>query len=74
MLKYNVRFGYDLRRFYCHGCKGLIVPGVNARVRVAGGMLLTTCAGCGRVNKKSLSAQPSKRQFEAHGGGPSSQG
>ena len=54
MLKYNVRFGWDLKRFYCHGCKELIVPGVNARVRVVGGKILTTCANCGRVNRKSL--------------------
>ena len=55
MLKYNVRFGYELKRFYCHGCKELMVPGVNARVRLAGGMVLTICANCGRVNRKSLS-------------------
>lgn len=54
MLKYNVRFGWELKRLYCHGCKELMVPGVNARVRVAGGMVLTTCANCGRVNRKSL--------------------
>ena len=54
MLKYNVRFGWDLKRFYCHGCKELMVPGVNARVRLAKGMVLTTCANCGRVNRKSL--------------------
>jgi len=54
MLKYNIRFGWDLKRFYCHGCKELLVPGVNARVRLAGGMVLTTCANCGRVNRKSL--------------------
>jgi RNase P subunit RPR2 len=54
MLKYNIRFGWDLKRFYCHGCKGLMVPGVNARVRLAGGMVLTTCGNCGRVNRKSL--------------------
>ncbi|HYW83211.1 MAG TPA: hypothetical protein VFB30_08145, partial [Spirochaetia bacterium] len=54
MLKYNIRFGWDLKRFYCHGCKELMVPGVNARVRLAGGMVLTTCANCGRVNRKSL--------------------
>jgi RNase P subunit RPR2 len=54
LLKYNVRFGWELKRFYCHGCKELLVPGVNARVRVAGGYVLTTCAGCGRINKKSL--------------------
>src|SRR5580658_5357914 len=27
MLKYNIRFGWDLKRFYCHGCKELMVPG-----------------------------------------------
>ena len=54
MLKYNVRFGWNLKKFYCHGCKELIVPGVNARVRVAKGFLLTTCSNCGRVNRKSL--------------------
>jgi RNase P subunit RPR2 len=54
MLRYNVRFGWDLRRFYCHGCKQLMVPGVNARVRLAKGLVLTTCANCGRVNRKSL--------------------
>jgi RNase P subunit RPR2 len=54
MLRYNVRFDWDLKRFYCHGCKQLIVPGVNARVRLAGDFVLTTCANCGRVNRKSL--------------------
>jgi RNase P subunit RPR2 len=53
MLKYNVRFGWELKRFYCHGCKELLVPGVNARVRVAGGKVLTTCANCGRTNRKN---------------------
>lgn len=54
MLRYNVRFGWDLKRLYCHGCKQLMVPGVNARVRLAKGFVLTTCANCGRVNRKSL--------------------
>jgi len=54
MLRYNIRFGWNLRRFFCHGCKGLIVPGVNARVRLARGMILTTCASCGHVNRKTL--------------------
>lgn len=57
MLRYNIRFGWQLRRFYCHGCKELMVPGLNARVRLAKGMVLTTCANCGRVNRKTL-AQP----------------
>jgi len=54
MLRYNIRFGWNIRKFYCHGCKELMVPGVNARVRLAKGMVLTTCANCGHVNRKSL--------------------
>lgn len=56
MLRFNVRFGWSLRRFYCHGCKELLVPGVNARVRLGHGdrMVRTTCLGCGYVNKKAL--------------------
>ena len=54
MLRYNIRFGWDLKRFYCHGCKQLMVPGVNARVRLVRGFVLTTCANCGRVNRKGL--------------------
>ncbi len=57
MLRYNIRFGWNLRRFYCHGCKQLMVPGVNARVRLTKRTILTTCANCGRVNRKKL-AQP----------------
>jgi RNase P subunit RPR2 len=54
MLRYNVRFDWSMRRFYCHGCKEFIVPGVNARVRVASGAVLTACANCGRMNRKTL--------------------
>lgn len=55
MLKANVRLPWQLKRFYCHGCKGLLVPGVNARVRLGlCKMLLVTCKGCGRVNRKRL--------------------
>jgi len=54
MLKYNVRFDWPLKRFLCSGCKELIVPGVNARVRVSREAVLTTCSSCGRVNRKIL--------------------
>jgi RNase P subunit RPR2 len=59
MLKFNIRYDWSLRRFYCHGCKGLIVPGLNARIRMGPGkVLLTTCKECGHVNRKVLSAVP----------------
>jgi RNase P subunit RPR2 len=57
MLRFNVRFDYSLRRFLCHGCKKLIVPGVNATVRLGRGRpgaLRVTCLECGHVNRKIL--------------------
>ncbi len=57
MLRFNVRLDYSFRRFICHGCKKLIVPGVNARVRLGHGrtkVLRITCLECGRVNRKIL--------------------
>lgn len=55
MLKFNIRYDWQLRRFYCHGCKGLMVPGLNARVRLGPNrVLLMTCEECGRVNRKTL--------------------
>jgi RNase P subunit RPR2 len=58
ILKFNLRFDWRLKRFFCHGCKGLIVPGVNARVRLGPNkMLLITCADCNRVNRKKIRAR-----------------
>ncbi|MDG6900705.1 MAG: hypothetical protein JRM80_01905 [Nitrososphaerota archaeon] len=54
-LKFNVRLDPSLTRFTCRGCKGLLVPGVNARVRLGHGkqtVLRVTCADCGHVNRK----------------------
>ncbi|MDG7013800.1 MAG: RNase P subunit [Nitrososphaerota archaeon] len=54
-LKFNVRLEPHLRSFTCHGCKGLLVPGVNARVRLGHGKLTVirvTCLDCGHVNRK----------------------
>ena len=55
MLRYNVRLDYSRRRFTCRGCKKLLVPGVNARVRLGKGKHLViriTCRECGRTNRK----------------------
>lgn len=56
-LRFNVRLDPSLRRFTCRGCKGLLVPGVNARVRLGHGkvtVLRVTCTDCGHVNRKIL--------------------
>lgn len=54
MLKFNIRFDWSLRRFYCHGCKKLLVPGMNARVRLAKTQKIVriVCSDCGYVNRK----------------------
>lgn len=55
MLRYNVRLDYSRRRFVCRGCKKLIVPGVNARVRLGRGkppVIRITCLECGHTNRK----------------------
>lgn len=55
MLRFNVRYDWRLKRFFCHGCKGLLYPGINARVRIGGEkMLLMTCGDCGHVNRKKI--------------------
>ncbi|MBI3859521.1 MAG: RNase P subunit [Thaumarchaeota archaeon] len=56
-LRHNVRAEPSLRRFTCKSCKSLIVPGVNARVRLGHGKpptLRITCLECGHVNRKIL--------------------
>ncbi len=57
-LRFNIRLDPSLKRFSCRGCKSLLVPGVNARVRLGHGRPTTiriTCAECGHVNRKILS-------------------
>jgi RNase P subunit RPR2 len=54
-LKFNIRLEPHLRSFTCRGCKGLLVPGVNARVRLGHGkptMVRVTCLDCGHLNRK----------------------
>ena len=56
-LRFNVRLDPSLTRFTCRGCKGLLVPGVNARVRLGHGkatILRITCTDCGHVNRKVI--------------------
>ena len=57
MLKFNVRLGPSLRRFTCRGCKSLLVPGVNARVRLGHGkptVVRITCLDCGHVSRRTV--------------------
>jgi ribonuclease P protein subunit RPR2 len=56
-LRFNVRLIPSLRRFTCRGCKALLVPGVNARVRLGHGRpasIRVTCLDCGHVSRRML--------------------
>ncbi len=56
-LRFNVRLDPSLRRFTCRGCKGLLVPGMNARVRLGHGkttVVHVTCLDCGHVNRRVI--------------------
>ena len=56
-LRFNVRLDPSLTRFTCRGCKGLLVPGVNARVRLGHGrrtIVRVTCTDCGHVNRRVI--------------------
>ncbi|HYC12194.1 MAG TPA: hypothetical protein VEC02_06000 [Nitrososphaerales archaeon] len=56
-LKFNIRFGPSLKRFTCSGCKSLLVPGINARVRLGHGkpaLVRITCLDCGHVSRRAV--------------------
>ena len=56
-LRFNIRLDSSLKSYTCRGCKGLLVPGVNARVRLGHGKppaLRITCEECGRVNRRII--------------------
>ncbi len=57
LLKFNIRLDRKLKGYYCRGCKQLIVPGLNARVRLGHGatVIRMTCDSCGFVNRKIVS-------------------
>ncbi|MDP6870346.1 MAG: hypothetical protein QGI21_06205 [Candidatus Poseidoniaceae archaeon] len=39
------------RHWICRGCKSLLIPGNNARVRIRSGQRITTCVECGRIRR-----------------------
>jgi ribonuclease P protein subunit RPR2 len=57
-LRYTLRLPWELRRLYCRGCKGFLVPGVNARVRLGGRppSLKITCLDCGHIYRRPIRA------------------
>jgi ribonuclease P protein subunit RPR2 len=56
ILRYNIRLPYSEKRLFCHGCKRLLIPGSNARVRLGyrPKAVKITCLECGHVYRKIL--------------------
>jgi ribonuclease P protein subunit RPR2 len=48
-MRYNVRLPSDLKRRVCKECHAFLVPSKNARVRIGGSKVVTTCLRCGAV-------------------------
>ena len=46
--RYNVRLHPEVKRWLCKGCSAYLVPGLNARVRTKG-KLVVTCLSCGKI-------------------------
>ena len=48
-MRYNVHLPSELKRRVCKECHAFLVPSKNARVRVGGSKVVTTCLRCGAV-------------------------
>ncbi|MEE9134488.1 MAG: RNase P subunit [Nitrososphaerales archaeon] len=56
-LRFRIRLPYQIRQLFCRGCKKLIVPGLNARVRLVSRNprgIRITCLDCGRIYRKVI--------------------
>lgn len=59
-MHFRLRLPYQVRQLYCKKCKGLIVPGRNARVRIGRSnarAIRISCLRCGHVYRKVLAAE-----------------
>tara|TARA_B100000949_G_C13975190_1_gene322777 strand:- start:175 stop:444 length:270 start_codon:yes stop_codon:yes gene_type:complete len=56
-LKYNIRLPYEKRQLFCRGCKKLIIPGINSKIRIGGRSnkaIRITCLECGNIYRKII--------------------
>ena len=47
-MRYRVRIPGQLKMRICKGCYTYLIPGKNARIRLRGGYITTTCLKCGK--------------------------
>lgn len=67
-MRYQVRIPKPLKMRLCKRCYALLIPGRNARVRLRGDYMTTTCLRCGqqmrRPYKASQAPSPRRRRGE----------
>jgi ribonuclease P protein subunit RPR2 len=61
-MRYRVQIPHHLKMRICKGCYAFLVPGENARVRLRGDYITTTCLKCGKQMRR-----PYKFHRRAHG-------
>ncbi|MFO8110294.1 MAG: ribonuclease P protein component 4 [Thermoplasmata archaeon] len=50
-MRYNVSLRSHQKRRMCKRCYSYLQPGVNCRIRLKGGRLVTLCEECGTINR-----------------------
>jgi len=50
-MHYRVRPAREQKRRICRHCYHYLVPGNNCRIRLKGGMVVTTCFVCGKMSR-----------------------
>lgn len=50
--RYRVRIPKDLKLRFCKNCNSFLVPGRNARVRLNGNYIITTCLNCNKPMRR----------------------
>ncbi|MCW3134126.1 MAG: hypothetical protein N2V78_07365 [Methanophagales archaeon] len=63
-MRYRVRIPSHLKMRICSGCYSFLIPGKNARVRLRGDYITTTCLRCGAQMRRPYKAPrpPSPRR------------
>lgn len=63
-MRYRVRIPSHLKMRICRGCYSFLIPGKNARVRLRGDYITTTCLKCGTQMRRPYKAPrpPSRRR------------
>ncbi len=51
-MRYRVRLPQDLRMKVCRHCHNYLVQGINARTRLLGTHIATTCLACGKQMRR----------------------